>query len=57
MPRRSPYVDDYDYDEDDEYEEKHPVRRHKKEDNEPEKKRRWDRENNYDRGRDHDDRR
>lgn len=56
MPKRSPYEDDYEYD-NNEYDEKHRTHRYKKEDREPEKKKRWDRENNYDRGNEHNDRR
>jgi len=57
MPRRSEYEDDYDYDDDDFEENCRGPRRFKKEEQELEKKKRWDRERYYDRDHDYDERR
>lgn len=54
MPRRSLYEDEYNYDEDDENTKRGP-RRFKKED--PSEKKKWDREEQFDRDHDYDERR
>ena len=56
MPRRSPYEDDYDYDDEDFEDNKRGPRRFKKEDP-AERKRQRDREESFDRDHDYDERR
>lgn len=55
MPRRSPY-EEYEYD-DDEYEDRYKVRKLRREKEETDKKKKWDRESMYDRDHDYDERR
>lgn len=57
MHRRLPVEDEYEYEDDEGYEEtyRHRPRRYKKESDH--EKKRWDKENHYDRGRDYDDHR
>jgi len=56
MIKRSSYEDGYDY-EDDDYEEHRGPRKFKKDEPPPEKRKKWDRESQYDRDHDYDDRR
>jgi len=56
MPRRSPYEEDYEYDDED-YEDRKGPRRFKKEDRDADKKKRWERESDFDRDNDYDERR
>lgn len=56
MPRRSPYEEDYDYDDEDYEDSRKGPRRFKKE--EPlDRKKKWEREDQYDRDHDYDERR
>jgi len=56
MPRRSPYDEDYDYDDEDVVDTKRGPRRFKK-DEDADRKRRWEREEQFDRDHDYDERR
>jgi hypothetical protein len=56
MPRRSPYEEDYEFDDDDENDPKRRVR-HFKKGRDEETKKRWERESYYDSDNDYDERR
>ncbi len=56
MSRKSPYEDDYEYDDEDD-EHIRGVRRFKKETEKSDKKKKWDREASFDRDNDYDERR
>lgn len=55
MTRRSPYNEDYDYDDSENDDKYHGVKHFKREKDEQKKK--WDRESQYDRDHDYDERR
>lgn len=57
MTKKLPYEDGYDFDDEDYSDTRPTVRRLKKEQDAPPKKKKWDRETFYDRNNDYDDRR
>ena len=57
MTRRSPYDEDYDYDEEEFEDPRKGIRRLRKEPDSYEKRKKLDREGEYDRDHEHDDRR
>lgn len=57
MPKRSPHDDEFDFDDDDFEDQKRGPRRFRKEDYTPERKKKWEREEAFDRDHDYDERR